>query len=249
MAAAAAVSAALACAGVGNAVAAPGDAASAPDAASVSYANGGQVTVRPGQSLNDVAIAVTQSHDKATLVRASRALFDANPNAFMSHDPSRLRLGAVLTVPVLDASGALAASAAAPRLPLLRRRMRRPTRHRWPTRRVPWRRPIRRRQAQQVLPRARRRRPPLLFRRWPVRPLRQARRRRVARLLRRWSRDRRRRHSRPAAPMSGPARFNPRLARLKAHQRRVPERRRRRPPRSLHRNHVRRCRACNNCSR
>ncbi|WP_168791838.1 FimV/HubP family polar landmark protein [Paraburkholderia aromaticivorans] len=114
LAAAAAVSAALACAGVGNAVAAPGDAASAPDAASVSYANGGQVTVRPGQSLNDVAIAVTQSHDKATLVRASRALFDANPNAFMSHDPSRLRLGAVLTVPVLDASGALAASAAAP---------------------------------------------------------------------------------------------------------------------------------------
>ncbi|MFM0396042.1 FimV/HubP family polar landmark protein [Paraburkholderia phytofirmans] len=110
--AAAAVSAALVCAGVGSAAAAPGDAASAPDAASVSYANGGQVTVRPGQSLNDVAIAVTQSHDKATLARASRALFDANPNAFMSHDPSRLRLGAVLTVPVLDASGALAASAA-----------------------------------------------------------------------------------------------------------------------------------------
>jgi FimV-like protein len=97
---------------MGSALAAPGDAASAPDAASVSYANGGQVTVRPGQSLNDVAIAVTQSHDKATLARASRALFDANPNAFMSHDPSRLRLGAVLTVPVLDASGALAASAA-----------------------------------------------------------------------------------------------------------------------------------------
>ncbi|PRX27935.1 FimV-like protein [Paraburkholderia sp. BL18I3N2] len=110
--AAVAVSAALVCAGVGSATAAPGDAASAPEAASVSYANGGQVTVRPGQSLNDVAIAVTQSHDKATLARASRALFDANPNAFMSHDPSRLRLGAVLTVPVLDASGALAASAA-----------------------------------------------------------------------------------------------------------------------------------------
>jgi FimV-like protein len=112
LAAAAAAALALAGAGMGNALAAPGDAASAPDAASVSYANGGQVTVRPGQSLNDVAIAVTQSHDKATLARASRALFDANPNAFMSHDPSRLRLGAVLTVPVLDASGALAASAA-----------------------------------------------------------------------------------------------------------------------------------------
>ncbi|MFM0350138.1 FimV/HubP family polar landmark protein [Paraburkholderia sp. RL17-347-BIC-D] len=112
LAAATAAALALAGAGMGSALAAPGDAASAPDAASVSYANGGQVTVRPGQSLNDVAIAVTQSHDKATLARASRALFDANPNAFMSHDPSRLRLGAVLTVPVLDASGALAASAA-----------------------------------------------------------------------------------------------------------------------------------------
>ncbi len=104
---------ALAGVGIGNALAAPGDAASAPDAASVSYAAGGQYTVRPGQSLNDVAIAVTQSHDRATLVRASRALFDANPNAFMSHDPSRMRVGAVLTVPVLDASGALAASSAA----------------------------------------------------------------------------------------------------------------------------------------
>nr|WKF59969.1 hypothetical protein HUO10_004480 [Paraburkholderia busanensis] len=112
-ASAAAVLFALNGAGVNSAVAAPADAASAPDAASVSYANGGQFTIKPGQSLNDVAIAVTQSHDRATLARASRALFDANPNAFMSHDPSRMRLGAVLTVPVLDASGALAASSAA----------------------------------------------------------------------------------------------------------------------------------------
>jgi FimV-like protein len=109
----AALALALAGAGMGNALAAPGDAASAPDAASVSYAAGSQYTVRPGQSLNDVAIAVTQSHDLATLARATRALFDANPNAFMSHDPSRLRVGAVLTVPALDASGALAASSAA----------------------------------------------------------------------------------------------------------------------------------------
>ncbi|ASL46567.1 hypothetical protein bAD24_III04215 [Burkholderia sp. AD24] len=112
-AAVAAVMFALAGVGMSSALAAPGAAASAPDAASVSYANGGQFTVKPGQSLNDVAIAVTQSHDRATLARASRALFDANPNAFMSHDPSRMRLGAVLTVPVLDASGGLAASAAA----------------------------------------------------------------------------------------------------------------------------------------
>ena len=109
--AAAALAFALAGAGVGSAVAAPGDAASAPEGASVSYAAGSQYTVRPGQSLNDVAIAVTQSRDKGTLARASRALFDANPNAFMSHDPSRMRVGALLTVPALDASGALAASA------------------------------------------------------------------------------------------------------------------------------------------
>ncbi|WP_434112788.1 FimV/HubP family polar landmark protein [Paraburkholderia caffeinilytica] len=109
--AAAALAFALAGAGVGSAVAAPGDAASAPEGASVSYAAGSQYTVRPGQSLNDVAIAVTQSHDRGTLARASRALFDANPNAFMSHDPSRMRIGALLTIPALDASGALAASA------------------------------------------------------------------------------------------------------------------------------------------
>jgi pilus assembly protein FimV len=110
--AAAALALALTGAGLGNAQAAPDAAASAPDAASVSYAAGSQYTVRPGQSLNDVAIAVTQSHDKATLARASHALFDANPNAFMSHDPSRMRVGAMLTVPALDASGALAASSA-----------------------------------------------------------------------------------------------------------------------------------------
>ncbi|WP_459251980.1 FimV/HubP family polar landmark protein [Paraburkholderia fungorum] len=112
--AAAALALALAGAGVNSAVAAPGDAASAPEGASVSYAAGSQYTVRPGQSLNDVAIAVTQSRDKGTLARASRALFDANPNAFMSHDPSRMRVGALLTIPALDASGAPAASASVP---------------------------------------------------------------------------------------------------------------------------------------
>jgi pilus assembly protein FimV len=110
VAAAAVVAVALTGAGLNDALAAPDSAASAPEAASMSYAAGSQYTVRPGQSLNDVAIAVTQSHDKATLARASHALFDANPNAFMSHDPSRMRVGAMLTVPELDASGALAAS-------------------------------------------------------------------------------------------------------------------------------------------
>lgn len=122
LAVAAALALMLAGAASSSAMAAPVDAASAPEGASVSAsgttavssATGGQYTVRPGQSLNDVAIAVTQSHDRATLARAARALFDANPSAFMGHDPSRLRLGSVLNVPALDASGAVAASAAAP---------------------------------------------------------------------------------------------------------------------------------------
>lgn len=81
------------------------------------------VTVQPGQSLNDLAKVATQSHNPGVLARAGRALFDANPQAFMKRDPSRLKVGATLTVPALDAtgsalvpagaSGASAASAAA----------------------------------------------------------------------------------------------------------------------------------------
>lgn len=92
--------------GATGAQAATVDAASAPAGASAPLAAGSQYSIHPGQSLNDVAIAATQSHDRATLARASKALFDANPNAFMSHDPSRLRLGSVLTIPALDATGA-----------------------------------------------------------------------------------------------------------------------------------------------
>ncbi|MBV8626549.1 MAG: hypothetical protein JO371_01585 [Paraburkholderia sp.] len=106
--------------GTGAVHAAPSDAA----ASAVGAASGAavvesdaQYTVHPGQSLNDVAIALTQSHDHAILARAAKALFDANPNAFMGHDPSRLKLGAVLNVPSLDslgspASGVAGASAA-----------------------------------------------------------------------------------------------------------------------------------------
>ncbi|WP_133646659.1 FimV/HubP family polar landmark protein [Paraburkholderia flava] len=72
-----------------------------------------QYTVRAGESLNDVAIAVTQSHDRATLARAARALFDANPAAFMGHDPSRMKIGAVMNVPTLDASGAVVGASGA----------------------------------------------------------------------------------------------------------------------------------------
>ncbi|RQR51255.1 pilus assembly protein FimV [Burkholderia sp. Bp9140] len=71
------------------------------------------VTVQPGQSLNDLAKAATQSHDPGVLARAGRALFDANPQAFMKHDPSRLKVGATLTVPALDATGAALVPAAA----------------------------------------------------------------------------------------------------------------------------------------
>lgn len=80
----------------------------------------GQYTVHPGQSLHDVAVDLTQSHDKTVLARASSALFDANPNAFMKHDPSRLKVGAMLNVPGTPdmasagaASGVTAASAPA----------------------------------------------------------------------------------------------------------------------------------------
>ncbi|WP_446900530.1 FimV/HubP family polar landmark protein [Burkholderia sp. YIM B11467] len=71
------------------------------------------VTVQPGQSLNDLAKAATQSHDPGVLARAGRALFDANPQAFMKHDASRLKVGATLTVPALDATGAALAPAGA----------------------------------------------------------------------------------------------------------------------------------------
>jgi pilus assembly protein FimV len=109
-------------------VAAAQGGASAPQAASAPAAQAstvGQYTVHPGQSLHDVAVDLTQSHDKATLARMSQALFDANPNAFIKHDASRMRVGAALNVPgtpdvssaavgMTAAPGAAATSAAAP---------------------------------------------------------------------------------------------------------------------------------------
>ncbi|KLU25323.1 hypothetical protein EOS_15085 [Caballeronia mineralivorans PML1(12)] len=85
-------------------------AASAPDAASAAGAIT-QYSVKPGQSLSDIASQITGSNDRATREKMARALFDANPNAFMGHDPSRLKLGSVLNVPpVEDVGVALAAS-------------------------------------------------------------------------------------------------------------------------------------------
>jgi pilus assembly protein FimV len=92
-------------------------AASAPDAASAAGAVT-QYSVKPGQSLSDIASQITGSNDRATREKMARALFDANPNAFMGHDPSRLKLGSVLNVPPVEdvgaASAASAASASAP---------------------------------------------------------------------------------------------------------------------------------------
>ncbi|KWK79503.1 pilus assembly protein FimV [Burkholderia ubonensis] len=90
---------------------APAWAAGASDAAATAAAPL-TITVQPGQSLNDIAIAATQSHDPGVIARAGRALFDANPQAFMKRDPSRLKVGAALTVPALDATGAAIASGA-----------------------------------------------------------------------------------------------------------------------------------------
>jgi pilus assembly protein FimV len=73
-----------------------------------------QYAVKPGQSLADIAIAATQSHDRNIVARASKAIFDANPSAFMRGDPSLLKLGAVLNVPPLDATGAVVKAEAAP---------------------------------------------------------------------------------------------------------------------------------------
>jgi pilus assembly protein FimV len=69
-------------------------------------------SVKPGQSLSDIASQITGSSDRATREKMARALFDANPNAFMGHDPSRLKLGAVLNVPPIEDAGTNAASAA-----------------------------------------------------------------------------------------------------------------------------------------
>ncbi|MGA7815221.1 MAG: hypothetical protein WCA53_20330, partial [Caballeronia sp.] len=93
--------------------------ASAASASSPGISAGGtQYTVKPGQSVTDVAGEITGSTDRTVRDTMARALFDANPNAFMHHDPSKMRLGAVLTIPSTGdgsagASGSVAASAPA----------------------------------------------------------------------------------------------------------------------------------------
>ncbi len=103
----------------GLAAAQGGASAAQPAAASAAAAStAGHYTVHPGQSLHDVAVDLTQSHDKATLARMSQALFEANPGAFIKQDPSRMRVGATLNVPATpdlssEAAGMTAVSGAA----------------------------------------------------------------------------------------------------------------------------------------
>lgn len=101
-----------------SASAASGPAAPQPAAPQPAAPIVGQYSVHPGESLHDIAVNLTQSHDKGLLANVSQALFDANPAAFSKHDPSRLKIGAVLNVPgvpgvVAGASGVTAASAPA----------------------------------------------------------------------------------------------------------------------------------------
>ncbi|SAL35211.1 transmembrane protein [Caballeronia udeis] len=84
--------------------------ASAPAAASAAATTVTQYSVKPGQSLSDIASQITGSNDRATREKMARALFDANPNAFMGHDPSRLKLGSVLNVPVVEGLGVAGAA-------------------------------------------------------------------------------------------------------------------------------------------
>lgn len=101
MAACAAFVLALLGGGAGNALAAPASATSAPDAASAvssttavaAVAAGSQYTVHAGQSLNDVAIAVTQSHVLAD-VKRFREADDKTPVVLMGYANPIERMGA-----------------------------------------------------------------------------------------------------------------------------------------------------------
>jgi pilus assembly protein FimV len=99
-----------------HAQASAAQAASSASSAGIS-ASGTQYTVKPGQSVTDVAGEITGSTDKTVRENMARALFDANPNAFMHHDPSKMRLGAVLNVPSTGDGSAGASSSVAASAP------------------------------------------------------------------------------------------------------------------------------------
>ena len=78
-----------------------GSAAQAVSAPAPTFRFIGRYVVEPGQSLHDIAVELTQSHDKGLLASVSKAFFEANPSAFSHNDPSRLKVGAVLNVPAV----------------------------------------------------------------------------------------------------------------------------------------------------
>ncbi|SAK90773.1 transmembrane protein [Caballeronia catudaia] len=77
----------------------PGDALAQASDATALAPTGQTYSVKPGQSLSDIAGELTGSNDRDVRARAARALFDANPKAFGNHDINKLKLGAVLNVP------------------------------------------------------------------------------------------------------------------------------------------------------
>jgi pilus assembly protein FimV len=91
-----------------------GKAASAAPAAAPVFKIIGHYGVKPGQSLHDIAAELAQSNDKHVIATVSRALFEANPNAFAKQDPSRLKIGAELKVPEVPGLVEPAPQAAAP---------------------------------------------------------------------------------------------------------------------------------------
>ncbi|RKP57497.1 FimV/HubP family polar landmark protein [Pararobbsia silviterrae] len=93
-------------------VAPAGQLGAAPQAASAA-ALPEHYAVQKGQSLLDVAAALTLSDDKTVKQNMAKALFDANPNAFYANNPSRMKAGAVLAVPRPGASADASASASA----------------------------------------------------------------------------------------------------------------------------------------
>jgi pilus assembly protein FimV len=67
--------------------------------------------VQKGQWLTDIAGELTDSTDPKVKQTMANALYAANPDAFFANNPNRLKIGAVLKVPHLNAGGASGAIA------------------------------------------------------------------------------------------------------------------------------------------
>ncbi len=92
-------------------------ASSASAVVAAAAASGQTYAVKPGKSLNNVAGDLTGSKDRDVREKMARALFDANPNAFVGHDINRLKLGSTLNVPPADGGASATQAASAPGAP------------------------------------------------------------------------------------------------------------------------------------